>query len=382
MAKLMTASRWIVSKKFARSDLYCEVPTWQRPYGIPFALVYAVWFIGWLKLRSLEQVPSWLMFREFYLIPLFLTASTHFVMYMCRFWSVTANAWMSFRKVSIVKEADKILVVPIENYGKAGLCTIIHGEESTFFYFQQRKFVYDPEKNIFVKLQYPECNQLSLYKSSQGLDDEQVHSSTVYYDKNEFKIPIPTFVELWKEHAVAPFFVFQVFCVGLWLLDDYWYYSLFTLFMLCVFESTVVYQRLRNIKDFQTMSIPLSEVFVKRGGRWLQIQSSELVPGDMCSIKYSPDKESTCPCDLLLLSGSCIVNEAMLSGESTPLLKESINELGDNDSMLELKIEHRNYVLFGGTKILQLTPSDNLSSFDPRTMIPMSYLTCSICSRN
>ena len=62
--------------------------------------------------------------------------------------------------------------------------------------------------------------------------------------------------------------------------------------------------------------------------------------------------ETTVPADLLLLSGTCIVNEAMLSGETTPLLKESI-ELLEGHERLDLDTHHKGNVLFSGTKILQ-----------------------------
>ena len=114
-----------------------------------------------------------------------------------------------------------------------------------FFSYQRDTYNYDPVTRSFGKISYP-CDDsptFSTLQSRTGLDtEEEIASITRDFGKNVFDIPIPTFAELFAEHAVAPFFVFQVFCVGLWCLDEYWYYSLFTLFMLIVFECTTVFQ--------------------------------------------------------------------------------------------------------------------------------------------
>jgi manganese-transporting P-type ATPase len=132
-------------------------------------------------------------------------------------------------------------------------------------------------------------------------------------------------------------------------------------------------QRLKTLGEFRTMSLKPYTVNVYRASKWSEVQSDELLPGDLVSIgkrSFCPGdamwlilswlciarskEDSGVPCDLILLRGSCIVNEAMLSGESTPLLKESI-ELKNGKETLDIGGADRNSILFGGTKVLQAT---------------------------
>jgi cation-transporting ATPase 13A1 len=115
-----------------------------------------------------------------------------------------------------------------------------------------------------------------------------------------------------------------VFCVVLWCMDEYWYYSLMTLAMLMLFESTVTHTRLRTLADMRKLVTPMQAVLVHRMGRWERVEGHRLVPGDVVSVGRplgSVDADCAVPADLLLLSGSCIVNEAVLTGESTPQWK-------------------------------------------------------------
>jgi len=85
---------------------------------------------------------------------------------------------------------------------------------------------------------------------------------------------------------------------------------------------------------------------ILRDGHILDSISDALVPGDVIVV---PDN-CIMPCDMVLLSGQCIVNESMLTGESVPVIKNAImpvKELFDPKSDKASK-----HTLYSGTKVI------------------------------
>jgi cation-transporting ATPase 13A1 len=195
---------------------------------------------------------------------------------------------------------------------------------------------------------------LSSYISWKGYKDEtDITTAKKTFGLNKLKIAPPDFWVLFSERATAPFFVFQVFCVGLWCLDEYWYYSLFTLAMLVLFETLLVQQQIRNLSEIQKMGAVPYITWVYRGGRWLRLSTAELLPGDLISFGRHSD-DLLVPCDVLLLSGTCIVDESMLTGESVPQMKEPLSSRStSSDDILNISTDGRLHVVYGGTKVVQ-----------------------------
>jgi cation-transporting ATPase 13A1 len=276
------------------------------------------------------------------------------------FWSVRFKSWAMLTPEDNVMKASLAVVVPTPNNGSAEVVRIhrsLHKEEpdstpaeTIWFMFQKTKYVLDEEKHLFRGLTFPVDHSFGYYNTWRGHEtDESLAENERHYGTNQLEMVIPEFLELFIERATAPFFVFQVFCVGLWCLDEYWYYSLFTLFMLVTFEYTLVQQQLRNMAEIRKMGNKPYQIQVYRKGRWKPISSDQLVPGDLVGLGRS---QSLVPCDILLLRGQCIVDESTLTGESVPQIKEAIDTLNP-ERFLDIEADGKLHVVAGGTKIVQ-----------------------------
>ncbi|KAL1491663.1 hypothetical protein ABEB36_012225 [Hypothenemus hampei] len=332
-------------------SLYKRIPTVLHLTLLPFLVLYPVWIYLWIGLWG---------FWEHYeggFVGIAVIGCIQILSCLACYWSVHINCFFNCKKEKDPLKANLAKVVPTENNGSSEIVWLRkikppNGELMIFFIFQKTKYIWDQDKKTFKGVEFPIHKTFEEYNMSKGYqDDNDVKQGEITYGKNDLDMVVPEFSELFTERATAPFFVFQVFCVALWCLDKYWYYSIFTLFMLIMFECTLVQQQLRNMSEIRKMGNKPYNILVYRNRRWRPILTNELVPGDIISIVRS-NKDNLIPCDVLLLRGTCIVDESMLTGESVPQMKEPI-EGGDPNRILDPDADGKYHVLFGGTKVVQ-----------------------------
>jgi hypothetical protein len=141
----------------------------------------------------------------------------------------------------IVPAKGRHVLVQLEYYPTLGMT----------FEYHRRRYVYDSDTSEWSKIRCGTDFGKEFLEGWTGFEsDMHLVSGQIRYGPNAFSVKQPTFIELYKAQLLSPFTVFQVcknrfdtvsrnkpntyltvffyslqiFCVILWMLDDYWQY--------------------------------------------------------------------------------------------------------------------------------------------------------------
>ena len=224
------------------------------------------------------------------------------------------------------------------------------------FEYKVFNYIYIPFKDNFETISYqikaPQSMVVENY--SAGLNPNEVLYMKKIFGVCDIDIKVNSCGAILFDELTDPFYLFQLYSVILWYCTNYYYYATVIVVLAIISLVLSVYGTYKNLKKIQEISRYSCPVKVYRKNEnnefmeGVEINSTELVPGDMFEI---PEDGLALPCDAILISGSVIVNESMLTGESTPVIKARMTSTDDiydtNDP------EYEKYILFAGTKIVQ-----------------------------
>ena len=159
---------------------------------------------------------------------------------------------------------------------------------------------------------------------------------------------MPNVLRILVDEILSPFYIFQVFSILLWMIDEYYIYATSILVITCFSMVTTLLTVRSERKNLQKMVEKNNYSTVKcwRNETWCDIWSNQLVPGDVISV---PPGGCFVPADCVVLTGEAIVNEGMLTGECIPVTKTSLRA---SQAKYFPDIQ-KMATLFGGTVVIQ-----------------------------
>jgi cation-transporting ATPase 13A2 len=225
-------------------------------------------------------------------------------------------------------------------------------QEIKYFEFKLFKYIYDPVRECFVAIAFGfKTTQEILHKHFlKGLTEDEVEYQRRIFEVCDLDIRVDSVLKLLIKEVTDPFYIFQIFSVILWFNNQYTNYAIIIVITTIISLAVGVYETRSNLLNIQKMakySCPVNVFRLKDEKKVeMSLSSRDLVPGDLIEV---PEDGLALPCDLILVNGTVIVNEAMLTGESTPVIKTGCP---NTNASFDPSVD-RKFILYAGTKIVQ-----------------------------
>jgi cation-transporting ATPase 13A3/4/5 len=241
---------------------------------------------------------------------------------------------------STPKEATRLVIKTLYS---EDLAEVVSDEDGRKFYHRFMPFVYDGGQFIpvFFETRVP-YNEIVV---SNGLKSKHIPKLQRQFGSCQIIVPLKSIPVLLVHEILHPFFVFQVFSVILWFAEDYVWYAIAIAVITTISLVSNLETTRRNMRKIVSMVHSAGTVKVVRDKTYVTIDQADLVPGDLMVVKPF----TSMSCDAVLVQGNCVMEEGMLTGESVPVLKDSLPHLNT-----EYDIEKdKRFSLYEGTKVIQ-----------------------------
>uniref|UniRef100_A0A8C2TTM3 Cation-transporting ATPase n=1 Tax=Coturnix japonica TaxID=93934 RepID=A0A8C2TTM3_COTJA len=226
---------------------------------------------------------------------------------------------------------------------------------------QKIRYIWDFSVKEFRKVGSLEdsntCHSIH-HKYGAGLTGEERKIRQLVCGPNAIEVEIRPIWKLLFKEILNPFYVFQAFTLTLWLSQGYIEYSVAIIILSVISVGLTVYdlrQQSTKLHDLVEEHNKVQVTVCTKNEGFKELESRYLVPGDVFLLD---GKKLSLPCDAVLIDGSCIVNEGMLTGESIPVMKTLLPLTESPEPWKTHSMEdYRRHVLFCGTEVIQAKSS-------------------------
>ena len=224
------------------------------------------------------------------------------------------------------------------------------------FEYNLFKYVYSPRTDEFEALNYyiKTTNSMIVDKYSTGLNPNEITYMRNIFGICDLDVRLSFCCKILFTELTDPYYLWILFIVLVFAFTGYLVYTIAILVIFAIAIMIGVLETRKNMKHIEEISRYSCPVKVYRKNEnnevieGIEIDSSELVPGDVYEL---PEDGLALPCDTIIISGSAIINESMLTGESTPVIK--VRMVSTNDIYDTTNSSYEKFLLFAGTKIIQ-----------------------------
>ncbi|KAM9316057.1 putative cation-transporting ATPase 13A4 [Gastrophryne carolinensis] len=226
-----------------------------------------------------------------------------------------------------------------------------------FIRVQKIRYVWDNYNKEFQKIGTLEeghsCYSIHS-KYGPGLGQEEQDIRRLVCGHNTIEVEVAPLWKLLINKVLNLFYIYQFFTVVLWLAEGYLGYAI-AILLLTICTITLSLMELRQqssklhnlVKAHNTVKVTVS----RKGEEDSQTESRDLVPGDIIILT---GKNFFMSCDAILINGTCIINEGMLTGECIPVTKTQLPHTDDTMPWKQFSGEdYKRHVLFCGTDVIR-----------------------------